>query len=110
MGADKRKAELSDSDDDFAPSAEASPEVKPKPKKKSKPKAADTKKPKPELADDDDDVPLKDRKSAKDEKQKKGLFGRMSSVVSPLERTLKQMPGKAFDAARKMPGHVGSWH
>ena len=40
-GADKRKADLSDSDDDFAPSAEASPEVKPKPKKKSKPKAAE---------------------------------------------------------------------
>jgi hypothetical protein len=59
-------------------------------------------------SDDDDDVPLKDRKSAKDEKQKKGLFGRMSSVVSPLERTLKQMPGKAFDAARKMPATLTS--
>ena len=71
MGADKRKADLSDSDDDFAPSAEASPEVKPKPKKKSKPKAADTKKPKPELADDDDDGT---QASPKDKKKKEAAL------------------------------------
>ena len=70
-GADKRKADLSDSDDDFAPSAEASPEVKPKPKKKSKPKAADTK-PKPELADDDDDDGT--QASPKDKKKKEAAL------------------------------------
>ena len=70
MGADKRKAELSDSDDDFAPSAEASPEVKPKPKKKSKPKAAEKTKPKPELADDDDGT----QASPKDKKKKEAAL------------------------------------
>ena len=70
-GADKRKADLSDSDDDLAPSAEASPEVKPKPKKKSKPKAADTK-PKPELADDDDDDGT--QASPKDKKKKEAAL------------------------------------
>ena len=69
-GADKRKADLSDSDDDFAPSAEASPEVKPKPKKKSKPKAAETTKPKPELADDDDGT----QASPKDKKKKEAAL------------------------------------
>ena len=70
MGADKRKADLSDSDDDFAPSAEASPEVKPKPKKKSKPKAASDTKPKPELADDDDGT----QASPKDKKKKEAAL------------------------------------
>ena len=70
-GADKRKADLSDSDDDFAPSAEASPEVKPKPKKKSKPKAASATKPKPELADDDDDGT---QASPKDKKKKEAAL------------------------------------
>lgn len=69
-GADKRKADLSDSDDDFAPSAEASPEVKPKPKKKSKPKAAEKTKPKPELADDDDGT----QASPKDKKKKEAAL------------------------------------
>ena len=64
-------------------------------------------------SDDDDESPSKQRRSLKDENAKKqGLFGRsmktMTNIVSPLEKTLKQMPGKALDAARKMPGALAS--
>ena len=59
MVADKRKADLSDSDDDFVPSAEASPASAEKPsKKKAKPKRE------PEDGDDDGTSPKKKKKDA----------------------------------------------